>query len=1321
MSTSSGITYQADVTDVLNKAAQFIKALNDQGVAIKELQIKQLEFNESNRAAKAVLQGVTENNEKVTIGLKKQKGAWEEQKTVVQNATKAQEDASKKASAAATKAEKENAARLKSVMAAEKAIEKQAIAQKKLEDSLNAPQSKKTLLTFSDVARILEATLIKQVFNSVTDSIRSSISAAQDFQIQLSLIRTVSQDQQLSFGSWADGLVNVSNRTGLALADISKTAYDAIQSQVVFGAQAIQFTETAANLARTTGVTAAKAGDLLSSVIQGFKQSVAEADNTAAVLFKIVELGRIRLEELSNTMGRIAPSANTVGIKFEEVGAALATLTRQGIKTSDATTLLTNIVLKLAKPTEAMQRLLRSWGFETAQAAVKTLGFVEVLRRLERTSDGQLNELAQYFNELRGLRGAVGLTSAFKDFESDLQKINEASATYTDAQKIRAESSADTLTKFTNAAKNTFINDFGNVVINVLGDFAEALGKGNEASRMFANGVLTIAAAAVVGKTAMFAFSVSTGILSTRYLESAAASYAASVAEQARTAALAQGVSATHAATAAEIARKGALASYVPTQLEANAAMKSAIGQLGLVAVAVGAAYAGWKLYNSEITNTVKNLDNLKRVSDSVTRTTKDQADTTAQKSIDRFEKQVRATLQLPLAISAEAFKKAEEQITVLGEKSKKTAQDFTVSYQLYTKSARDRLGDANKEATKLQGNLRKSIDAINDFGASLDDIIRKEQLSYATDQQKTVLLKNEIARLTSEAEAAYSNAQETGDQDQLAFGRERLKEVAQILTELNRIENDLNKQGFEQYLQANPSAAQYGTTFYATTVPLQQRFNALKEKQMTLEKGIQEASKRGIEIQKKAVAGEDERIKRLDQLQQAFVEFDIYSDGKVREQFLTANKIDPAKVKQELLKIIQPILQLTPDLDARSAVWRDLGERYKTIMQQAEAENTKKAITQDQNRLTQLQDNLLKKYRESQEKIAQFSSTAFSDKGTLDTLRANAASFRDFTSFEPNSFERYLNLDTDRVRKYRETEQNAKVVANQIAVIEGSLQKIRDNASIVQGQLVPKQEDVAKARSDFELLTVFAQRYVKTLTGRDNYQDFAFKKGDQTFRLGDLLGDTEKQLKTLEDGAKSVDQSQKQIDDLVQSTKNLYIETVQPLIQKFPELAIVGKNAFQQVGEAAKNEFVEIENAIDRITKKLQLLPIPKADGNFQGLNQDVNPAGLIGANAAQYFSDGGYVHPGAPRGTDTIPAWLTPGEFVMPANMTKKFFAQLVDMRKGVAPKYYAQGGLVTNRIGDINIHMESSGQPSATRMARQLGQELRREIRRGTLKLS
>lgn len=101
------------------------------------------------------------------------------------------------------------------------------------------------------------------------------------------------------------------------------------------------------------------------------------------------------------------------------------------------------------------------------------------------------------------------------------------------------------------------------------------------------------------------------------------------------------------------------------------------------------------------------------------------------------------------------------------------------------------------------------------------------------------------------------------------------------------------------------------------------------------------------------------------------------------------------------------------------------------------------------------------------------------------------------------------------------------------------------------------------------------------------------------------------------------------------------------------------------------------------------------------------------IGVPAAtQYHASGGPA-----RGTDTIPAMLSPGEFVVNARSSRRFYSQLSAINASLQPVYRESGGSVTN-VGDVSISVSETKTPKQT--AREVMNAFRREMRRGSGRL-
>lgn len=88
-----------------------------------------------------------------------------------------------------------------------------------------------------------------------------------------------------------------------------------------------------------------------------------------------------------------------------------------------------------------------------------------------------------------------------------------------------------------------------------------------------------------------------------------------------------------------------------------------------------------------------------------------------------------------------------------------------------------------------------------------------------------------------------------------------------------------------------------------------------------------------------------------------------------------------------------------------------------------------------------------------------------------------------------------------------------------------------------------------------------------------------------------------------------------------------------------------------------------------------------------------------------------------GQARGTDTVPAMLSPGEFVVNRRSSQQFYSDLRAINAGQTPAYRSEGGSVTN-VGDISISVNESTSPRQT--GREVLNLLNREFRRGTSKV-
>jgi len=146
---------------------------------------------------------------------------------------------------------------------------------------------------------------------------------------------------------------------------------------------------------------------LLTAAINAFRLPVEDAEIISAQFFKTVELGRVRIEEMSQSFGRVALPASLLGVSLQELQAAIALTTIQGVKFNEASTLIRNILLKLIRPTDEMKRFFAELGVASGEAAIETFGLSGFLAKLEERTKGSSTEIGNLFGRIRAITGAM--------------------------------------------------------------------------------------------------------------------------------------------------------------------------------------------------------------------------------------------------------------------------------------------------------------------------------------------------------------------------------------------------------------------------------------------------------------------------------------------------------------------------------------------------------------------------------------------------------------------------------------------------------------------------------------------------------------------------------------------------------------------------------------------------------------------------------------------------------------------------------------------------------------------------------------------------
>lgn len=191
--------------------------------------------------------------------------------------------------------------------------------------------------------------------------------------------------------------------------DLAKGLYE-VYSSGFTGAKAMDILKVSA-LGASAGLTnTATSSRVLMAVLNSGIQGVHSAKEAMDVLFQEVNLGVNNFEGLANQLGDTLPLATAAGVSLQEVAAALATLTREGINIAEANTAVVQLLTHIVRPMQESKKAMDALGISYGLGAVNAKGLSGWLQDVMEKTHGDKEAIIQLIPEVRGMKGILGLT-----------------------------------------------------------------------------------------------------------------------------------------------------------------------------------------------------------------------------------------------------------------------------------------------------------------------------------------------------------------------------------------------------------------------------------------------------------------------------------------------------------------------------------------------------------------------------------------------------------------------------------------------------------------------------------------------------------------------------------------------------------------------------------------------------------------------------------------------------------------------------------------------------------------------------------------------
>src|SRR5690554_3132518 len=259
----------------------------------------------------------------------------------------------------------------------------------------------------------------------------------------------------------------ISDQTGIAQTEIAEAIYGALSAGVESG-KVLEFVRSGVDLSRAGFTSMETAIDATTTVLNAYGDDAFDVSKIHDIFVQTQDKGKISVDELGSSIGRVIPTASSLGINIDQLGASYAILTAKGQNAQLATTNLNAMLGEMGKSGSVVDETLRELtGQGFAQLIDEGMNVGEVLNLLNDYAIENDLSLKDMFGSMNAGSAAVTLLSdGVEGFNSRLEDMDNATGkTAENAETM--ETGWVKVQKATTQMKNALI-EFGAMVAPIV-------------------------------------------------------------------------------------------------------------------------------------------------------------------------------------------------------------------------------------------------------------------------------------------------------------------------------------------------------------------------------------------------------------------------------------------------------------------------------------------------------------------------------------------------------------------------------------------------------------------------------------------------------------------------------------------------------------------------------------------------------------------------------------------------------------------------------------------------------------------------------------
>jgi TP901 family phage tail tape measure protein len=290
---------------------------------------------------------------------------------------------------------------------------------------------------------------------------------AKDLDTAVRQVSTLTTDGILPVDKIKKEVRAISDETGRAQTEVANAMYEALSSGVD-ESKVVGFVKKNITLSEAGFADLGTSIDATTTILNAYGNKAFDVGKISDILVKTQDKGKITVDELAKSIGRVIPTAAAAGVNVDQLGAAYSILTAKGMNARIATTNLEGMLSELSTTGSKVDKVIRMrTGKSFARLSDEGVNLGEVLSIVQKAAEESGLTLKDMFGQSTAGSAALSLMSdGVKGYTDALGAMNGAQgAAAANAENMHGDEY--NWGKAMEQIKNTLI-DLGNAIAPVI-------------------------------------------------------------------------------------------------------------------------------------------------------------------------------------------------------------------------------------------------------------------------------------------------------------------------------------------------------------------------------------------------------------------------------------------------------------------------------------------------------------------------------------------------------------------------------------------------------------------------------------------------------------------------------------------------------------------------------------------------------------------------------------------------------------------------------------------------------------------------------------